>query len=75
MKRFSIPIERSYFFFFLVAAFFFVTFFFTAFFLGAAFFFLHPQAILGSFWEVIPCFYFRALIAESLDASDILIKK
>jgi hypothetical protein len=59
MKRFSIPIERSYFFFFLVAA----------------FFFLHPQAILGSFWEVIPCFYFRALIAESLDASDILIKK
>ncbi|MDR1434676.1 MAG: hypothetical protein LBI93_06005 [Endomicrobium sp.] len=64
MKRFSIPIERSYFFFF-----------FTVFFLGAAFFFLHPQAILGSFWEVIPCFYFRALIAESLDASDILIKK
>jgi hypothetical protein len=54
-------VERTYF--FLVAVFFFVTFFLTAFFLGAAFFFLHPQAISGSFWEVIPCF-FRALSAE-----------
>jgi hypothetical protein len=49
--------------------------FFVPFFLGAAFFFLHPQAILVSFWEVIPCFYFRALIAERLDVNDILIKK